>query len=103
FPNREKARQELERLGERAAPALRRAAGNLESAQVRRSARQLLERLEEVKLTPEQLRAVRAVEILERIGTAETTGVLNQLAAGADEVAPTPHARAALQRLRKTR
>jgi WD40 repeat protein len=101
FAVREKARGELERLAERAAPALRRTVASPPSAEVRQSARRLLDALGPVKLTPDQVRAVRAVEVLERIGAPEAADVLKELAGGADEVAPTPQARAALSRIHK--
>jgi WD40 repeat protein len=101
FATRDKARIELEHLGEQAAPALRRIAANPSSAETRQAARRLLERLSPLKLTPEQVRTIRAVEVLECIGTPGAVDVLKSLATGADEVAPTPQARAALARLNK--
>jgi len=50
-------------------------------------------------LSPENLRTVRAVEVLERAGTAEARAVLKKLASGASGAVITVEARAALARL----
>ena len=49
----------------------------------------------------EALRGVRAVEALERAGTAEARGLLKELAAGAADAPLTRAAAAALSRLRR--
>src|SRR5205085_502682 len=81
-----------------AAAALRRAVTEAPAAEVRRTVRKLLDHLNQLILTPEQLRAVRAVEVLERIGTAEAGEALKQLAGGADECSPAPQAPAVVER-----
>jgi hypothetical protein len=50
-------------------------------------------------LSTEQLRLVRAVEVLERMGTPEARGLLRALAEGAPGTLPTREAQAALDRL----
>jgi RNA polymerase sigma factor (sigma-70 family) len=97
FDVREKAAQELESLGELAAPALRQALTGRPSAEVRRRAETLLAAPHE--LTAEQLRGLRAVEVLERARSAEARPVLESLAAGAAAARLTQEAKSALARL----
>jgi hypothetical protein len=99
FVLREKAGAELERLGEVAEPALRQAAEHPGSLEVRRRAENLLRKLEARGLTSEHLRGVRAVSVLERIGTPEARQVLTALAAGAPGARLTEEAKRALGRL----
>jgi hypothetical protein len=58
-----------------------------------------VEKLTGGTLTVEQLRLIRAVETLERIGTPEARQVLRTLAQGATGALPTCEADAALNRL----
>jgi hypothetical protein len=51
------------------------------------------------KMTPERLRAVRAIEVLERMGTSRSREVLETLASGIPEARVTFEAKAALRRL----
>jgi hypothetical protein len=60
--------------------------------------RQILARMSELTPSPERLREVRAVEVLEHIGGNEAEGLLRQLAAAAP-AALTREAQAALARL----
>jgi hypothetical protein len=101
FHVREKAREELEQFGETCEPALREALAKRPSAEARRSLQRLLSQLEEARKEPsgETLRDVRAVEVLEQIGTREARQVLETLAAGASGAYRTHEARAALERL----
>jgi RNA polymerase sigma factor (sigma-70 family) len=98
FAVRETAAKELEGLAEGAEPALRRALAGRPSAEVRRRVEGLLEKLDGTR-SPEQLRAVRALEALEHVGTEEARRLLRQLAKGAPEARLTREARAALGRL----
>jgi hypothetical protein len=50
------------------------------------------------EMTGERLRLVRAIEVLERIGSVEARQVLQTLADGAPQALGTAHAQAALQR-----
>ena len=62
-------------------------------------AERLLARLEGGRLPAEQLRALRALEVLEAAGTPEAREVLRALAKGAADAALTQEAAAALERL----
>jgi hypothetical protein len=97
FARREKAAEELRGFVEQAAPALRKALEGKPSAELTRRARQLLAELEGPVTSPQQLRTLRAVEVLERIGTAESRKVLETLATGAP-AQRTSEARASLNR-----
>jgi hypothetical protein len=96
FTVRKKAQQALEELDEAAAPALRRALKTPRSAEQQRHIEELLEKAAD--LSPGRLRQVRAVEALERIGTAEALALLTELAGGA-EARLTREARASKDRL----
>jgi WD40 repeat protein len=96
---RRNASRELEQLGMRAEPTLKRALEEAASAEVRRSAKRLLDKLAAAQLSPEQLLAQRATDVLERIGTPEAKALLERLARGADGVWLTQEARASLGRL----
>lgn len=100
---RQRAVAELTALGERARPALRKAAreGSLDA---RRAAEDLLARLDgaHVGVPVEVLRGLRAVEVLERIGTKSARQVLAEAARNAASPAVREVASAALSRLRAT-
>jgi WD40 repeat protein len=98
FALRQQAERELERLGAVAAPALERALEAGPPLEVQRRTEGLLRKVT-APVTGEALRALRAVEVLERAGTAEARQVLEALAAGAPDAALTRDARAALERL----
>src|SRR5205085_2720286 len=99
FVDREAAQAELERLGSAVEPALAYAAREATSAEVRKRAGVLLGKLDRPTLAGEPLRQARAVEVLERAGTADARKVLARLAAGAPGAALTRDASAALRRL----
>jgi hypothetical protein len=98
FDTREKATRELQRLGERAEPALRRARAAGPGEETRRRIDQILTGRGAVT-DPELLRAIRGVEVLERIGTPEARRLLQALAGGAPDARLTREARASLVRL----
>jgi RNA polymerase sigma factor (sigma-70 family) len=97
FALRQQAAEELEKLESAAEPALRRALEGRRSLETRRRLERLLGRLE--TWPPERLRALRAVEALERAGTTEARRVLNALAEGASGAWLTREAEAARDRL----
>jgi WD40 repeat protein len=97
FATRQKATQELIRFGDLAKAALCRALGEKRSEESRKRIQQLLDKLENGP--PIQLRELRAVEVLEYIGTSEAERILAGLAAGAPEARLTREARATVLRL----
>jgi RNA polymerase sigma factor (sigma-70 family) len=101
FAAREKATEELAKLGELAEPSLRNALGHERDPEVKRRMRRLLDASGKGKLTPETTRQVRAAELLEWLGGAEARRLLGALAKGAPEARLTREAGAALERLRK--
>src|SRR5262249_28058000 len=98
FAVRQKATGELERLGERAAPALLETLKGLPALEVRRRIERILIKIEEGDLPADELRALRAVEVLEHAATREAEPVLRELAGGAEGALLTQEAKAALAR-----
>src|SRR5205823_1163704 len=101
FTKRQKANKALEQLESQARPALEKVLANPPSAEARSRAKNLLERLDGPVAAPEDLRMVRAVEVLERVGTAEARDLLARLAKGAAGARLTTEASASLGRLTK--
>jgi WD40 repeat protein len=101
FTVREKATKELEALDELAGPFLRKALQSEPPPEQRKRARELLDRIEQGGFSPEGLRAWRALEVLERIGTPEARRVLQALSKGVPEARLTQGAKEALERLTK--
>ncbi|MGH7221972.1 MAG: hypothetical protein ACRELF_01960, partial [Gemmataceae bacterium] len=99
FEAREAASRELTRLGERVESALRRALRNRPSLEMRRRIEDVLSKLEPCPPPPQTLRALRAIEVLEHIGTPAARRCLQALAKGAADARPTRDAIAALRRL----
>ncbi|HEV2949760.1 MAG TPA: hypothetical protein VGX70_20455, partial [Gemmataceae bacterium] len=93
--------KELEKLGEPALGALRKAMKGHPSAEARRRLEQLINKqdLELVNPSPDHRRSVRAVEVLELAGTPEAQKVLKTLSQGAPEARLTQEAKASLERL----
>jgi WD40 repeat protein len=105
FAQREQARKDLEKLGSAVEPALRAALANSPSTEKRRRVEALLAKMEAERLTlpATQVRIVRAVEVLERIGDREARHLLHDLAEGAPTAWQTQQAKAALDRLQRRR
>jgi hypothetical protein len=101
FSVRDKATAELRKLGELAEPALRKILASRPSLELRRRVQSLLDDIaqHQWRPTPELLRQLRAVEVLERLGTPEARKLLETLAGGAAGARQTREARAAVQRL----
>src|SRR5439155_24570181 len=97
FAVREKANQELEKLGEAAAHVIRKNLQGQASPEVRRRLETLLTKQNQLPLPPDRLRAVRAVEILEHVATPEAQALLQDLAKGAPEARLTQEAKASLE------
>ncbi len=98
FAVREQAVRDLEEQGDVAVPALRQALAAEPTLEVRQRLNTLLEKLATQALPPTTLRAVRAVELLERAGGPAANEVLAKLAQGAVGARLTEDARAALAR-----
>jgi RNA polymerase sigma factor (sigma-70 family) len=96
FAVRERASRELEQAGPAAEAGLRRALAAEPSPEARRRLEGLLQKLE----GGERWRPLRAIEVLEAIGTADARQVLESLAQGSPDATLTGEARAALRRLR---
>jgi WD40 repeat protein len=100
FPAREKAAQALRELGPQAADRLRKALADNPPAESAKRLHDLLQKVEQGAVSSaEEVRAGRAVEALERVGTAEARRLLETLARGAPGARLTRDARAALERL----
>jgi hypothetical protein len=99
FEIRQQATTELEKLGEQAEPALRKALAGQSTPEARRRLEQLVEKLAGPVTSPDRLRVLRVVEVLEHIGTSEARQVLEGLAKGVPEARLTREAKASLERL----
>jgi hypothetical protein len=100
YPVRQRATRELSRLDRLAEPTLRKALAGQPSPELRQRIQQLLEQLETAP-SAERLQALRAVEVLEIVGTPEARRLLEALASGAPEARLTQEAKASLERLTK--
>jgi hypothetical protein len=98
FQVRDAATRELERLGGLAKPALEKALATKPPLEAARRIERLLERLDQ-PVPPEELSALRAVDVLEQIGTEEARLLLRSLAEGAEAASLTRAAKQALARL----
>lgn len=99
FAVRQKASQELDKLGDLAEPYLRRVLEGKPTLEVRRRADDLLRKLEEQPPAGEVARDLRALALLEHLGTPEAREVLRRMTKGAPGVRITREAAAALERL----
>jgi WD40 repeat protein len=102
FAVRQAASAELAKLGDQAEPALRKALLDKPSVEVRLRATRLLEAVEAVKPTPEQLRAQRAVEVLEQIDSRDARQLLETISRGDPAATLTREAKAVLLRLQRS-
>jgi hypothetical protein len=96
---RERATAALVQVADQAEEALRAALERTHSPEVRQRVRRILGAALEVDLTPERLRDMRALEVLEQIATPPARQVLAALAHGPAGAALTREARATLRRL----
>jgi hypothetical protein len=97
YAERQAAAKEMDAVADRAAEQLRSAWGATKSAEVRQALQATLDRLDAA--TPETLRALRSVEVLEQIGTQAAREHLKALAGGARGATLTRAAAEALKRL----
>jgi WD40 repeat protein len=93
------ATKELQQLGEIAEPALRACLAATPMPEQRARVLQLLARLGEPVADGDKLRALRAVEVLELVGTPEAAQVLRTLAGGVESSYVTRQAAGALRRM----
>lgn len=102
FEVRDRATRELERYGAAAGAALRGLLDGNPSAELRTRASGLLKKIETSGLeSPEALRPLRALEVLETARLPATTAILESLADGVESARETQEARFALRRLKK--
>ncbi len=99
FAVRERATADLEELGGSAEPALSQALAGKPSPEARRRMQQILEKLGGFITDPQRLRTLRALMVLEQIGSPEARSVLKEVAQGPRGDTTTEAARASLRRL----
>jgi RNA polymerase sigma factor (sigma-70 family) len=99
FAVREAASDTLEGLDQQALPYLESTLKSTQSAEVRKRVNRILERRWGAAIPSDQLRQVRAVAVLERIGDGESKDLLKRWAGGPAGALLTMEAAAALQRL----
>ena len=97
FKTREDAVRELEKLGDVAAPALRKAIAENPTLETKQRLESLLEKYS----SSQRLRTVRAVQALELLDTPTSRALLRRLAEGAPEALLTREARTTFERLAK--
>jgi hypothetical protein len=100
FSVRQKATQSLEQMDDLAEQALRDALSKQPSLEAGRRMEQLLRRITGPVTSPKRLQALRAVEMLEYIGT-DSRALLQTLASGAPQARVTRDAKESLERLRQ--
>lgn len=103
FKVRDTAVRELRKHGELARSALRESLTKRASLEVRRRVRGLLDELDSAKPSPESLRQIRVVAVLEHLSSEEARKLLGVLAGGSPEARQTQEAKASLARLRFSR
>jgi hypothetical protein len=79
FEDREKATRDLEALGESAEAGLRQALAGRPSAEVRRRLEEVLRKLEGAAPSRQRLRALRALKVLEHLGSPEALKALREV------------------------
>ena len=99
FAVREKASEELAKLGELTLPALQKTLAATLSAEVRLRVEALLEKLS--TFTPERLRLMRAIMVLEQIGSPEAKQLLETVSKDAEGTLLREDAKAALKRMQR--
>jgi RNA polymerase sigma factor (sigma-70 family) len=101
FGVRQKSARELVTLGLAVEPALREVLTGKPTLEVRKRIEEVLAEIARLPggLTPEDLRHLRAVDVLEHIGTPAARGVLRALAGGRADASLTEEARSSLRRM----
>jgi RNA polymerase sigma factor (sigma-70 family) len=98
FELREAASKELEQLGALAVPRARAVAAGNVSLELKRRLTRFLDRHDRAELPADELRALRAVEVLEAIATPAARKLLGELAEGESDARLTRDAAGALRR-----
>jgi HEAT repeat protein len=101
FRTRTQATQELRNIGEFSEQALIRALASSPPIETKRRIEELLDEIRKPVSSSEKLQTLRAIEVLEHIGTPEARDLLANLAKGALEARVTREAKASLDRLRQ--
>lgn len=96
FQVREQAVEELEKVGELALPVLEAALAAEPTLEARKRLEQIRDRATGIILTGNDVRILRALETLQRIGNPDAKGLLEKLAQGAGGARQTREAQAAL-------
>jgi RNA polymerase sigma factor (sigma-70 family) len=99
FAVRQRAAEELESIGEYAVQYLRGAADGNPPLDVKKRIEAVLEKIKSGTRPASWVRAVRAIAVLEFVGTADARQILEGLARGRTKAWPTQEAEAALDRL----
>ncbi len=100
FPTREAATKALAEAGGEAGALLRATVEKTTNAEVRKLANELLGKLEAPAAKPADLRALRAIEVLEGLGTPDARALLEKWASGPAGHRVTAEAAAALARVK---
>jgi hypothetical protein len=101
FDRRERATEDMARMGRVVEPLVRAELKKGPSLEVRVRLEKVLEKIDKGGMPGEALRPLRAVEVLEQIGTVEAREVLAALAKGSAESPLTQDAKAAEARVAK--
>src|SRR5262249_24180680 len=97
FSVRKRAIAALIELGEAVMPHVREALQNTSSIEAQRRLEEVMKKLDGYVPSGELLRSIRAVEVLEMIGTIESKAVLKELASGAADSRLTQAAKTAIE------
>jgi HEAT repeat protein len=105
FDIRQAAHKRLAAMGKGAEAALKKALADKPSAEAKRAIEDLLEKLKDKGAAeappPDLVRGMRAVEVLEDVGTPEARKLLQELANGGADAPLTTAAKEALERLER--
>jgi hypothetical protein len=93
--------QALETLGKLAEPVLRKALAAQATLETRQRVEHLLTEVDGAVTLPTLLQAIRAIEVLEHIGTPNAKEILQTVTTGVPEARLTQEAKASLERLAK--
>jgi dipeptidyl aminopeptidase/acylaminoacyl peptidase len=101
FNKRDEASKSLELMGRAAEAELKKALDDKPSPEKKKRITELLGKLQSAGIKPELVRPLRAIEVLERLGTTESRQLLETLSGGAPEARLTREAKATLERVIK--